>query len=74
PMHQKFNEARDLLKTGGATEISDQNSLKKHLENYLSEPRLAEKASAACLAYINANRGASEKILRHIAFRYTSDL
>jgi 3-deoxy-D-manno-octulosonic-acid transferase len=74
PKHQKFNEARDLLKLNGAMEIRDENSLLVSLENYLSMPQLTEKASAACHAYVNANKGASEKILKQIEFNYSTGL
>lgn len=64
--HKKFNEAQDLLATKGAFEVSDEATLFKTLESYLKNAQIFENASKACLNYVNANKGATQKILGHL--------
>jgi 3-deoxy-D-manno-octulosonic-acid transferase len=68
PNHQKFNEAGRLLKLGAATEITDDTELSDILEKYLNSAPILDNASQIAHAYVNANRGATEKILKQIPF------
>lgn len=72
PKHEKFNEARDLLSSGGAKEVTDGENLYIALRNCLSDPSALQKASDACRAYVNANKGASADILARLEFTYNA--
>jgi 3-deoxy-D-manno-octulosonic-acid transferase len=68
PNHQKFNEAARLLKLGAATEIKEDTELSEILEKYLNSAPILDNASQIAHAYVNANKGATEKILKQIPF------
>ncbi len=74
PNHQKFNEAQDLLKLGAATEITDGSGLLNAFSKFLDNPPILQDSSQTCLNYVNANQGASEKILKQITINYSADL
>ncbi len=66
PNHKKFIEPHHLLALGGATEIADEESLLKTIENYFENTEILQKASKACLNYVNLNKGATVKIIEQL--------
>ena len=66
PNHQKFQEAKDIIACGGGFSHSDQTSLERHLKPLLTDAEAYRRASQACLDYMNANLGSTEKILSTI--------
>ncbi len=66
PNYKKFIEPVALIALGGALEIIDENSLFKSIENYLKNEEILQKASKACLNYVNLNKGATLKIIEHL--------
>ena len=60
PNYHKFQEARDIIDRGGGFAVTDPASFRAQFATLLS--RLAT-ASQACLDYMNANLGSTEKIL-----------
>ena len=66
PNHQKFQEAKDIIACGGGFCHSDQISLERHLKSLLTDAEAYRRASQACLDYMNANLGSTEKILSTI--------
>lgn len=63
--YHKFNEAKELISTGGAFSISTTAEIKKVI-NYLSESQQLKKASTIAKEYVNSKAGATEKILNSI--------
>ncbi len=66
PNYQKFKEARELIKTGGAFSISNANQLKQVLEIFLSDHAMLNQSGNAAKKYILKNQGATEKIINYI--------
>ncbi|MFZ4474193.1 MAG: 3-deoxy-D-manno-octulosonic acid transferase [Saprospiraceae bacterium] len=62
PKHKKFEEALQLVKLGGAFAIENQDDLERVLK-YLADPGQYTRASAAVKAWLEANKGATTKIL-----------
>jgi 3-deoxy-D-manno-octulosonic-acid transferase len=62
PKHKKFEEALQLVKLGGAFDIENQDDLERVLK-YLADPGQYTRASAAVKAWLEANKGATIKIL-----------
>ncbi len=68
PNYKKFKEAVDLVEKGGAYSISTQTELNQQLYKLLSNNYLLETTGKTCLEYVNANLGATEKILKGSGF------
>ena len=68
PKHNKFLEARELLKRGGGFTISDEIDLNRILKNFVTSPEDLEIAGEKAAEYIYQNSGATDKILTKIAF------
>jgi 3-deoxy-D-manno-octulosonic-acid transferase len=66
PNYHKFIEARDLVKTGGAFEISDSVSLLKTVQ-LLQDKQVLETASHIARHYVLRHTGATDKILQAIS-------
>ncbi len=66
PNYQKFKEARELIKTGGAFSINNANQLKQVLEIFLSDHAMLNQSGNAAKKYILKNQGATEKIINYI--------
>jgi 3-deoxy-D-manno-octulosonic-acid transferase len=64
--YKKFEEANQLVETGGGFSIEDFNGFKNIME-YLNSEKNYEKASQAATQYIQSNKGATEKIMQYIA-------
>ena len=57
---------KDIIACGGGFSHSDQTSLERHLKPLLTDAEAYRRASQACLDYMNANLGSTEKILSTI--------
>ena len=66
PNYKKFQEAVDLINRGGAFSIFDGDSLKTILNQLLSAPDRLKQSSDVCKAYIEENKGATQKIISGI--------
>lgn len=64
PKHSGFPEAQTLMSRGGAKEIYTAQDLMKALEEWMESPSLRHQAGAVCKAFIEENRGASERMGR----------
>lgn len=64
--YAKFNEAHELLASGGAQTFADYESFERMLTANLENKDAREQAGAASAAYIHANRGATSAIMQHI--------
>lgn len=66
PNYHKFQEARDIIARGGGFSHNDGRQLQAHLHPLLADSKAYDKASQACLDYMNTNLGSTEKILKTI--------
>ena len=66
PNYHKFQEARDIIARGGGFSLNDGSQLQTHLQPLLADSKAYDKASQACLDYMNTNLGSTEKILKTI--------
>lgn len=66
PNYQKFREAVDLKKLGGAFPVTDYHGLEKTLLMLLTNPSEREKASELCRKYVEQNTGATHLILKKV--------
>ncbi len=66
PNHQKFKEAADLKKEGGAFPINGFNQLKNTMDSLLDDGAALSKASAASKNYVGKNIGSTKLILKKI--------
>lgn len=64
--NKKFQEAIDLLKLGGAIDVSDTHELKTVLSNLIEDKASLEAASKICFDYVNNNAGATKLIMNHL--------
>jgi len=66
PKHEKFKEAIDLVKTGGAFPVHNYKELNTSLENLLKNPEKRAEASKTCTNFVVKNRGATDMIIKKI--------
>ena len=66
PNYHKFQEARDIIARGGGFCHHNGAELRHNLEPLLNDPAALEKASQACLEYMQANLGTTDKIMNTI--------
>lgn len=66
PNYQKFKEAKELIKTGGAFSISNGNELSILMQTVLADDTKLNKIGKAAKNYVLENRGATEKIISSI--------
>ncbi len=67
PNNKKFNEATDLMRSGGVKEISTDSELFRVMDDYLSDKNLHQQASKACTVYIDLNKGAYQKVIAELS-------
>lgn len=65
PNYEKFQEAVDLIRLGGATVVGDADDLHQALDQLLRAPESYAERSAVCRNYVREHIGASERILGH---------
>lgn len=66
PKYQKFKEARDLLKVGGAFSITDEKTFESKMEELSTYRDLLEAAGAAAGDFVKSNIGATNRIIASI--------
>ena len=66
PKHQKFNEAVNLIRTGGAFSIQNGKELKDVLDSLIQNPVIAETAGQKALEYVDSQLGATDCIEKEI--------
>ena len=69
PKYQKFKEARDLLKVGGAFSITDEKTFESKMEELSTYRDLLEAAGAAAGDFVKSNIGATNRIIASIPLR-----
>jgi len=67
PNFEKFKEARELLKQGGAFGITDAEGFRKAAILLLSDQDFHQKSAGVCRRYMTENLGATDTIMRHIS-------
>ncbi len=66
PNHQKFREAVELIKLGGADSFKDYNGFERIIDQWLKDEVKYKKAAEAAGKYIRENAGATGKIMQGI--------
>lgn len=66
PKFQKFKEAKDLLATGGAFTIHDQQSFNSILDKLLGDSVFLAKSGEKAGAYVFNNAGVTDRILKKL--------
>lgn len=66
PKYQKFKEARDLLKVGGAFSITDEKTFESKMEELSTYRDLLEAAGVAAGDFVKSNIGATNRIIASI--------
>ena len=69
PKYERFNEAVDLVRLGGAYSIRSQQELLAQIGRWLSEPERRTEAGRVCAAYVARHGGATEQVLDAILER-----
>jgi 3-deoxy-D-manno-octulosonic-acid transferase len=64
--YQKFKEAKDLIKVGGAFSINSAEEFSKAFISLNNIKLQLQKASEVCKNYVMENKGATGKILSHL--------
>jgi 3-deoxy-D-manno-octulosonic-acid transferase len=67
PNYFKFKEAVDLVEKGGAFSIDNASDFRKRMEFILADPYIAKIAGEVSRAFVQGSKGATAKILEHIA-------
>ncbi len=67
PNHERFQEAVDMVKRGGAFSIQNADEFNGLMDSLLEEnSTLLQSASAQTAGYVNENRGATERIVNEV--------
>jgi len=66
PVYQKFNEAVELIKTGGAISIQNSGEFISTVQQLMKNENEYGKCGNNAKAYVYSNKGATEKILKFI--------
>lgn len=66
PNHQKFQEARDLIKCGGGFEILSQENLQQVVNSLMTDSEALDKAGREAKIYVNKVAGATKAIMDFI--------
>lgn len=66
PVHQKFQEARDLIILGGAFVVKDYDGLKTKLDDLFTNKTALNASGKIAANYISQNIGATDKIVSTI--------
>jgi 3-deoxy-D-manno-octulosonic-acid transferase len=69
PEHHKFKEAKDLIAAGGGFTVSDGNTLKARMDEWLENPSLLQAAGQAAGHFVRSRAGATETILKFLSPR-----
>jgi 3-deoxy-D-manno-octulosonic-acid transferase len=66
PNHERFREARELIREGGAISIKSEEDLRTAFGRLANVPGERDRASAICAAYVTSHKGATAHILKHL--------
>lgn len=66
PVFHKFKEASDLIQTGGAITINNEEDCSKAVEKLLNNPDDYQARAESSGKYVYARRGATDTIIRYI--------
>jgi 3-deoxy-D-manno-octulosonic-acid transferase len=66
PFYKKYSEAVGLVQAGGAFSFTDANGLKECLQLLITDQEVCKKAGLAANAFVEGQRGSTEKILGYI--------
>ena len=66
PRYEKFQEANDLVKAGGAFSIQNTLELEAIFDKLLNDASLLHETGNICKNYVYEKRGATEKIMQYI--------
>ena len=70
PKYQKFQEAKDLLKQGGAFNINNSSELISITKKLLEDKNFHIKTSKTCTDYVIQNKGATEIIINSLTLNF----
>ncbi|MDR3189056.1 MAG: 3-deoxy-D-manno-octulosonic acid transferase [Prevotellaceae bacterium] len=65
--YQKFREATDLVRLGGAFSVSSPAELHSVVSTLRSNSRLREQSGSTCQSYVQQHRGATEIIMEQLS-------
>lgn len=66
PNYQKFKEARELVSVGAGFSVTTATELKQHATALLQNDALLSQSSQSAREYVQANKGATGKIMEYI--------
>ena len=66
PRYHKFKEATDLVAEGGVFCVDTAEALSSGVKELLSNPEKYNRSSAICKNYVDANRGATDMIMKFL--------
>lgn len=66
PRHQKFNEAKGLIASGGGFAVNDAQQLRDVLEALLNDPHHRQRAAEQAKRYVTEHCGATKRVLQHL--------
>jgi 3-deoxy-D-manno-octulosonic-acid transferase len=66
PNYERFREARDLIREGGAISIKNEEDFRTAFGRLTEVPGERDHASEICTAYVTSHKGATAHILRHL--------
>jgi 3-deoxy-D-manno-octulosonic-acid transferase len=66
PVHEKFREASDLKKLGGAVSFSSYEDFERIVNSFLEDKELYYRAAEAAATYVRENTGATAGIMKKI--------
>ncbi|OFX43156.1 MAG: hypothetical protein A2X05_14310 [Bacteroidetes bacterium GWE2_41_25] len=73
PRHEKFREAIELIKENGAMTFDSYNQFSDILDKWLADESFYLKSANAASFYITKNKGATEKILKKLPFKISTN-
>lgn len=66
PRYEKFREAGDLIRSGGAFSVNDVREFLATVNKLLTDHEYYAHSAQECRQYVQKNQGATDKIIRHI--------
>jgi 3-deoxy-D-manno-octulosonic-acid transferase len=66
PNYHKFREAVELVEQGGAFSSASSADLIKKIIEITGNPQEHDRIASVCLKYVEANRGATEKVMKYL--------
>jgi 3-deoxy-D-manno-octulosonic-acid transferase len=70
PNYQKFLEAVELVKTGGAIEINSAQQLQQELKNLLGNETELAKINAKNKSYVSERKGATQLVMNYLSMNF----